>query len=140
MHSDGVDRGESGMNEQRLGELMLEIERTYAKTPNPNGSGMLRPPLPCDKRQTEPIYDERASIRHDIFNDICSNFGDGIAFDCVDVAREMPHIHRNAASNYLNRMVQEGYLTKLIYSNGKKPCGYIKSGKQIETYDLVKEA
>ena len=140
MHSDGVDRGESGMNEQRLGELMLEIERTYAKTPNPNGSGMLRPALPCDKRQTEPIYDERASIRHDILNDICSNFGDGIAFDCVDVAREMPHIHRNAASNYLNRMVQEGYLTKLIYSNGKKPCVYIKSGKQIETYDLVKEA
>ena len=140
MHSDGVDRGEISMNEQRLGELMLELERTYAKTPNPHGTGMLRPPLPCDRRKPEPIYDERASIRQDIFIDICSNFGDGIAFDCVDVSREMPHLHRNAAANYLNRMVQEGYLTKLIYSNGKKPCVYIKTGKTVETYDLVKEA
>ena len=141
MHGDGMDREENRMNEQRLGELMLKLERTYASTPKKDGTGMLRPPLPCDqeqsKRKSEVRYEERANLRHNIFSDIHSKFDEGIAFDSLDVIKKLPHLNKMAASNYLKRMVSEGYLNRLVFSSGNRPNVYMKTGKKMATYDLV---
>jgi len=129
------------MSEQRLGELMLKLERTYASTPKKDGTGMLRPPLPCDQEQSknknEVRYEERAHVRHNIFSDIHSKFDEGIAFDSLDVIKELPHLNKMAASNYLKRMVNEGYLNRLVFSSDRRTSVYMKTGKKLAAYDLV---
>jgi len=128
-------------NEQQLGELMLKKERIWASTPKKDGTGMLRPPLPCDQEKArtknEVRYEERAHARHNIFCDIHSNFDEGIAFDSLDVIKALPHLNKMAASNYLKRMVTEGYLDRIVFSSGNKPNVYIKTGKKMATYDLI---
>jgi len=142
MHSDGVDRGEISMNEQRLGELMLEIERTYARTPNPSGSGMLRPPLPCDvvrKRKDDAADYERSQRyirRKNVFDQIIRHYDDDEVFDCLDVSHAI-YLHQNAAANYLNRMVLEGYLIKQPKPDPKQSSLYKKTGKQLSSFDLI---
>ena len=130
--------------EQGLGELMLKIERIWASTPKKDGTGMLRPPPPCDQEQartkTEVRYEERARVRHNIFCDIHSKFDEGIAFDSLDVIKALPHLNKMAASNYLKRMVTEGYLDRIFFSKsgtGNKPNVYMKTGKKMASYDLI---
>ena len=55
-------------------------------------------------------------------------------------SRALPHLNKMAASNYLKRMVTEGYLDRIFFSKsgtGNKPNVYMKTGKKMASYDLI---